>query len=102
MIGFNGYASMTQAAVSGIAKSFDNAGKAAEQVTRSAASLSSGDQVRLTPEGVAAAASGSSTEVEGIEKPMVDLRVAKYTAAANVRVLHTADEMQKSVEQIVR
>jgi hypothetical protein len=102
MIGFNGYASMTQAAVSGIAKSFDTATKAAEQVTRVASSLSSTDRVQLTPEAVAAAASGMPDEFRGIEKPMIDLRVAKYTATASARVLHTADEMLDQVEQIVR
>jgi hypothetical protein len=93
---------MAQIAVSGIAKSFDKASVAADQITREAAAFSSGtDTVTLSPEAVAAAQSGTSPSMGGIERPMVDMRVAKYTAIASMRVLQTADQMNETLTDLV-
>jgi hypothetical protein len=92
---------MAQIAVSGITKNFDKATVAAEQITREAAAFSDADPVTLSPEAVAAAQSGSAPSVGGIEKPMVDMRVAKYSAIASMRVLETADQMTETLTGIV-
>jgi hypothetical protein len=97
-----GYALMAQSAVQGLRREFDRAASAGERVTRSAAEFSSGDKVEVSPEAVAAAKSGDSAGVSGIEQPMVDLRVAKYSAMANVRVLQTADQLAQAVMGIVK
>lgn len=93
---------MAQAATRGIAREFDNAGRAAERIAQSSTQIASGDQVLLSSEAVAAARSGGAPEISGMEKAMVDLRVAKYSAAANVRVLQTADEVAREVTSLVR
>lgn len=97
MSAITGYALMVQSAVQGIAREFDSAAKASEQVTRSAMQFSSGDKVEVSPEAVSAAMGGSSAGVSGIEQPMVDLRVAKYSAVANMRVLETADQLAQEL-----
>jgi hypothetical protein len=97
-----GYALMAQSAAQGIKREFDRAAKASEQVTRSAAEFSSGDRVAVSPEAVAAAKGGDSAGTTGIEQPMVDLRVAKYSAMANIRVLQTADQLAQAVMEIVK
>jgi hypothetical protein len=102
MSSITGYALMAQSAARGLAREFDRAARASEQVTRSAAEFSSGDKVEVSPEAVSAAKGGNSAGFTGIEKPMVDLRVAKYSAIANIRVLQTADQLAQAVMQIVK
>lgn len=102
VIGFSGYTSMAQAATRGIAREFDRAAIAAERIAQSSTQVASADQVRLSPEAVAAARGGGSPEVSGMETAMVDLRVAKYSAAANIRVLQTADEVAREVTSLVK
>jgi hypothetical protein len=97
-----GYASMAQSAVRGIAREFDRAAAASEQVTRSAEEFSSGDKVEVSPEAISAAQGGDSLGTSGIEQPMVDLRVAKYSAMANIRVLQTADQLAQAVSEIIK
>lgn len=94
------YLPLAQSAVGGISKSFDRAALAAEQITRAAAEFSGTDPVTMSPEAVAAARSGGTMMAGDIERPMIDLRVAKYSAVANMRVLTTADEMAKTVTEI--
>lgn len=91
---------MAQTAARGIAHEFDRAAKAAEQVQQSAADFSAGDKVAVSPEAVSAAKGGDAAGTSGIEQPMVDLRVAKYAAMANIRVLQTADQLAQAVLQI--
>lgn len=102
MSSITGYALMAQSATRGLAREVDRAAKASEQVTQSAAEFSSGDKVEVSPEAVSAAKGGNSAGFAGIEKPMVDLRVAKYSAMANIRVLQTADQLAQTVMQMVK
>jgi hypothetical protein len=102
MSSITGYIMMAQSAARGIAREFDRADKAAEQITRSAADFSAGDKVVVSPEAVVAAKNGDSAGTAGIEQPMVDLRVAKYSAMANIRVLMTADQLAQDVASIVK
>jgi hypothetical protein len=102
MSSITGYLQMAHTAARGITRDFDRAGKAAEQVAQSALDFSSGDKVVVSPEAVAAAKDGSASGTAGIERPMVDLRVAKYSAMANVRVLQTADQLAQDLAGIVK
>jgi hypothetical protein len=96
------YALMAREAAQGIAREFDRAAKASEQVSQSARDFSAGDKVEVSPEAVSAASGGGSPGVSGIEQPMVDLRVSKYFAMANIRVLQTADQLAQAVSAMVR
>ncbi|HEY5957944.1 MAG TPA: hypothetical protein VIV60_15380 [Polyangiaceae bacterium] len=101
MSSITGYMQMAQTAARGITRDFDRAGKAAEQVVQNAMDFSSGDKVAVSPEAVAAAKDSSALGTAGIERPMVDLRVAKYSAMANVRVLQTADQMAADLAKMI-
>lgn len=101
MSSITGFALMAQTAARGLARELDRATKSSEQITQSAAEFSSGDKVEVSPEAVSAAKAGEAG-VSGIEQPMVDLRVAKYSAMANVRVLETADQLAQAVMQLVK
>jgi hypothetical protein len=97
-----GYLAMAQTATTGIARGFDRAAVASQQVAENAETFSSGDKVEVSPEAVASAKSGYSSASSGIEKPLVDLRVSKYQVMANVRVLQTADQLAQTVSEIVK
>jgi hypothetical protein len=97
-----GYGLMAQTAARGIARELDSAVQASEQVTRSAAVSGTGDKVEVSSEAVSAALGGGSAGVSCIERPTVDLRVAKYAAVANVRVLQTADQLANAIVQLMR
>lgn len=92
-----GYASALRTSMDGIREQFDRAGVAARRVEQASAALSGMDEVDISSEAVARAASGVREASTGIEKPMVDMRVAKYAAIANMRVLSTADQMAEQV-----
>jgi len=102
MSAITGYAPMVQSAVGGISREFDRAAKASAQVAQSALEFSSGDKVEVSPEAVSAAKAGDSAGTSGIEQPMVDLRVAKYTAVANMKVLETADQLAHELMGMVK
>jgi hypothetical protein len=100
MSSVSSYVPLAQSAVTGIAKAFDKANVAAEQITRAAVEFSSTDVVTVSPEAVAAARSGGSLSKGDIERPMIDLRVAKYAAVANMRVLATADQLAETITEL--
>lgn len=93
---------MAQVASGGIARGFDRAAQASQQVAANAEAFSFGDKVEVSPEAVASAKDGNSLLASGIEKPLVDLRVARYQVMANVRVLQTADQLAQAVNEIGR
>lgn len=102
MIGFSSLASTAQAAVRGIAREFGRMDKAAEQIAQRPGMFSSGDRVRLSSEAVSAARTSESAEPIGLEQAMVDLRVAKYSAVANLRVLSTADVVTETLTGLMK
>jgi hypothetical protein len=95
------YLPLAQTAASGIAKSFDKAAIAAEQITRASLEFSGTDPVTMSPEAISAARSGGTMPKGEMERPMIDLRVAKYAAVANMRVLATADQVAEELTGIV-
>ena len=74
---------------------------AAEQVLVASTAPSTPDRVDISADAKSAAsADGSLTS--GLEGAMVDLRVSKYLAVANLKVLQTGEEMAKDVTELVR
>jgi hypothetical protein len=87
-----GVVSMYQSSVNGIGREFDRAAVAAVKVAR--ASVAS-DKVTISAEARAQPLGSEDAAADGIEPAMVDLRVAKYSAIANMRVLSVADDMAR-------
>lgn len=74
---------------------------AAAKVAQMGAVASSGqDSVEISAEARAAAA--GDTAVGGIEEALVDERIAKYSAVANLKTLQTADEVSKAAIDMVK
>jgi hypothetical protein len=92
-----GYASALRTSVDGIREQFERAGVAARRVAQASSGSGAVDEVDISTEAVARAASGAREATSGIEKPMVDMRVAKYAAIANMRVLSAADQMAEEI-----
>ncbi|HEV8548783.1 MAG TPA: hypothetical protein VGQ57_07145 [Polyangiaceae bacterium] len=59
------------------------------------------DRVNVSAAAKDAAATGTSS-TSGIEGAMVDLRVSKYLAVANLKVLETGNDMAKELENLVK
>lgn len=96
-----GYASMLGASTQGITRGFNGAAQAGAAIAGSSLKANSGDVVSLSPEAVAQSKGSEAPEVGGIEGPMIDLRVSKYVAVANMRVLSTADQMAEDLTSIL-
>ena len=94
-----GVVSMYQSSVNGIGREFDRAAGAAGKIARSS---TTGDKVTISAEARAQSADSDDTVAGGIEPAMVDLRVAKYSAIANMRVLSVADDMAREEANLVR
>lgn len=92
---------MVNGAAQAVGREFGRFNGAAEKVARVGALVSSGDRVSLSAEAVASSAAGSDASVSGLEGPMVDMRVAKYAAIANMRVISASDEMSRALIDVV-
>jgi hypothetical protein len=90
-----------QAAVTGLARQVDAMNGAATQVLIDSTEPSTPDRVNVSAAAKEAAATGTSS-TSGIEGAMVDLRVAKYLAVANIKVLQTGDEMTQELTNLVK
>lgn len=90
-----------QAGVAGLRRQIDGMDAAANEVLVESTQESAPDRVNLSAESKQAAATGTST-TSGIEGALVDLRVSKYLAIANVKVLQTGDEMTKELTNLVK
>jgi hypothetical protein len=93
-----GVVSMYQSSVNGIGREFDRAAVAAAKISRASVA---GDKVTISAEARAQPLDTEDTAADGIEPAMVDLRVAKYSAIANMRVLSIADEMAREETKLV-
>jgi hypothetical protein len=87
-----GVVSMYQSSVNGIGREFDRAAVAAVKVARASVA---GDKVTISAEARAQPLGTEDATADEIEPAMVDLRVAKYSAIANMRVLSVADDMAR-------
>ena len=92
-----GVVSMYQSSVNGIGREFDRAAVGAAKIARSSA----GDKVTISAEARSQPLDSEDTAASGIEPAMMDLRVAKYSAIANMRVLSVADDMAREEANMV-
>ena len=92
-----GVVSMYQSSVNGIGREFDRAAVSAAKIARSSA----GDKVTISAEARSQPLDSEDTAASGIEPAMMDLRVAKYSAIANMRVLSVADDMAREEANMV-
>jgi hypothetical protein len=94
-----GVVSMYQSSVNGLGREFDRAAVAAAKIARS--SLSDNDKVTISAEARSQPMGSADSSPEQVERAMVDLRVAKYSAIANMRVLSVADDMAHELANMV-
>jgi hypothetical protein len=93
--------SLFSIAVEGLRRQIDDMNGAATQVLIESTAASSPDRVSFSEAAKQAATSGDSL-TSGIEGAMVDMRVSKYLAVANMRVLQTGDEVTDELTKLVR
>lgn len=90
-----------QSGVAGLRRQLEGMNAAAHEVLVESTGPSTPDRVNLSGEAKQAAAAGTSS-TSGIEGALVDLRVSKYLAIANMKVLQTGDEMTKELTDLVK
>jgi hypothetical protein len=95
-----GYVSMMNASVQGVQREFTRAAKAGAAIARAGAAASE-DPVTISKEALGLAGEEDDAAVGWIEQPMVDLRIAKYSAIANMKVIRTADDMARELTDLV-
>lgn len=93
-----GAISMFQSSVQGVGREFNRAAVAAAKIARA----DRGDKVTISAEARSQPIDSEEAASEGIEAPMVDMRVAKYAAIANMRVLSVADDLAREEAKIVK
>lgn len=90
-----------QAGIAGLRRQIAGMNAAANQVLEESTQPSTPDRVSISEDAKQAAATGTSS-TSGIEGAMVDLRVSKYLAIANMKVLETGDDVTKELEKLVK
>lgn len=93
-----GAVSMFQSSVQGIGREFNRAAVAAAKI----ASPGRGDKVTISAEARSQPIDSEESASGDIEAAMVDMRVAKYAAIANMRVLSVADDMAREEAKIIK
>jgi hypothetical protein len=93
--------SLFSIAVEGLRRQIDDMNGAANQVLIESTDPSTPDRVHVSDAAKQAAAGGNSL-TSGIEGAMVDLRVSKYLAVANMRVMQTGDEVAEELTKLGR
>jgi len=89
---------MFQSSVQGIGREFNRAAVATAKIAR----VSQGDRVVISAEARSQPIDSELSESESVEAPMVDVRVAKYAAIANMRVLSVADEVAHEEANLIK
>lgn len=90
-----------QAGVAGIQRQMNAMDAAASEVLSESTAHDVPDRVNVSDAAKEAAASGSS-QTSGIEGALVDLRVSKYLAVANMKVVQTGEDMTKELTDLVK
>jgi len=90
-----------QSGVAGLRRQLDGMNAAASAVLVESTEPSTPDRVSLSADAKQAAATGTSS-TSGIEGALVDLRVSKYLAIANMKVLETGDQITKELTELVK
>lgn len=97
--------SITQSALSGIAREADRFERSAAQVTRLAGAPSAAETaetVQISPEARRASENLESPLGGGLEGALSDMRVAKYAFVANLTVLKTGAEVEATAADMLR
>jgi len=90
-----------QAGVAGLQRQLNAFDTAASKVLASSTAPSTPDRVSVSGTAREAAAAGTSGAA-GIEGALVDLRVSKYLAVANMKVVQTGEDMTKELTELVK
>lgn len=88
----------TTSAVNGIKREFQRFDQAAADVATAGPAASNATVLEISDE---ARAASSQLLGAGLEQGLIDERVAKYSAIANMRTLQTADEMSQELTNLV-
>jgi len=89
---------MFQSSVQGIGREFNRAAMAAAKIARA----DRGDKVTISAQARSQPRDSEDTAVDNVEAPMIDMRVAKYSAIANMRVLSVADDLVRQEVNLVK
>jgi hypothetical protein len=89
---------MFQSSVQGIGREFNRAAVAATKIARA----DRGDKVTISAEARSQPQDSEESSVDCIEAPMIDMRVSKYSAIANMRVLSVADDLAREEANLVK
>ena len=90
-----------QAGVAGIQRQLNAMDAAASQVLEESTAHDTPDRVNVSGTAKEAAASGTA-QTSGIEGALVDLRVSKYLAVANMKVVQTGEDLTKELTELVK
>lgn len=90
-----------QAGVAGIQRQMAAMDAAASEVLTESTAHDAPDRVSVSGAAKQAAASGTS-QTSGLEGALVDLRVSKYLAVANMKVVQTGEDMTKELTDLVK
>ncbi len=96
---------LTQSALAGIAAESERFDRSAARITRLAGAPSAAqtaETVQISPEARAVSENLDAVLTSGLESAMVDLRVAKYAFIANLKVLQTGAELEKTAADLLK
>ena len=94
-----------QSAIAGLTAESEAFDRSAAQVTRLAGAPSAAETaetVRISPEARQAGETMDSVLTSGLESAMVDTRVAKYAFIANLKLLQTGAELEKTASELLK
>lgn len=94
----NPIARASSSALAGVQREFQRFERAAAQIARSGGAGGT-DSVQLSE---AARQGPQGSESGSLESALVDVRISKYVAIANLKVMKAADELSKVAESILR
>ncbi|HET9932612.1 MAG TPA: hypothetical protein VFQ35_18040 [Polyangiaceae bacterium] len=93
---------VTNVALNGLNRQIAAFERSASEVVEKTTSEDGFEPVDISHEAAKAGESLDSATHGSLEGALVDLRISKYLAIANMKVLKTADEMQRTAQEIVR
>ena len=95
-----GYVAALNGSARAVDREFSQAARAADGIVR-VGRTPEPDTVSVSAEALARTREQEQADGGGLERPMIDLRVARYAAIAELQVVRTADEAAKVASGIV-
>jgi hypothetical protein len=89
-------------ALGGLNRQLERFERAAAEVVELTTSEQGFEPVRISTAARNAGETLDSTLSAGLERAQVDLRISKYLAVANMKVMQTMDEVSEAAEKILR